>query len=73
MEVTSLRLMLTFSTEHMRVDQLEDPILNHAYELFNEARRDLPDGDNRKTARRPAKAADGSTCGEVGCCSHNAG
>jgi hypothetical protein len=46
-------------TEHMRVDQLEDPILNHTYELFNEAHRDLPVSNNRKTARRPAKAADG--------------
>jgi hypothetical protein len=58
---------------NMRVDQLEDRILNHTYELFNEAHRDLPVSNNRKTARRPAKAADGSACGEVGCCSHNAG
>jgi hypothetical protein len=57
----------------MRVDQLEDRILNHAYELFNEARRNLLVSNNRKTARRLAKAADWSTCGEVGCCSHNAG
>jgi hypothetical protein len=65
--------MRTFSTEQLRVDQLEDPILNHAYELFNEARRNLLVSNNRKTARRLAKAADWSTCGEVGCCSHNAG
>jgi hypothetical protein len=65
--------MQTFSTEHMRVDQLEDRIVNHANELFNEVRRDLPVSNNRKTAHRPAKAADGSTCGEIGCCSHNAG
>jgi hypothetical protein len=69
----ALRLMRTFSTEHMRVGQLEDRILNHAYELLNEACRDLLVSNNRKTARRPAKAADGSTCVEIGCCSHNAG
>ena len=57
----------------MRVDQLEDRILNHTYELFNEAHRDFPVSNNRKTAHRPANAADGSTCGEIGCCSHNAG
>jgi len=50
--------------------------LNHAYELFNEACRDLRVGKNLKIladARRPAKAADGPPCEEVGCCSHNTG
>jgi hypothetical protein len=46
--------------------------LNHAYELSNEACRDLR-CQQESDARRPAKAADGPTCGEVGCRSHNAG
>jgi hypothetical protein len=50
--------------------------LNHAYELCK-ACRNLRVSKNLKTlrthAQRPAKAADGPTCGEVGCCSHNAG
>ena len=60
----------------MRIDQLEDRILNHAYELYDEACRDLRVGKNLKAlagARRPVKAADGTPCEEVGCCSHNAG
>jgi hypothetical protein len=35
----------------MRIDQLEDRILNHAYELYDEACRDLRVGKNLKTLR----------------------
>ena len=35
----------------MRIDQLEDRILSHAYELYDEACRDLRIGKNLKTVR----------------------
>ena len=35
----------------MRIDQLEDRILSHAYELFDEACRDLRVSKNLKPAR----------------------
>jgi hypothetical protein len=62
----------------MRIDQLEGRILSHAYELYDEACRDLRVGKNLKTkdhadARRPTKAANGSACGEIRYSSHKVG
>jgi hypothetical protein len=49
--VTSLSPNGTFGREHIRVDQLEDRFVNHAYGLFNEACRDLRVGKNLKALR----------------------
>jgi hypothetical protein len=60
----------------MRIDQPEDRILEPHLRAMQRSMPQLAGQQESKDpadAERPAKAADGPTYSEVGCCSHNAG
>ncbi len=60
----------------MRINQPEDRILEPRLQAIERSMPQLAGQQEFKDpagAQRPVKAADGPTCGEVGCCSHNAG
>ena len=60
----------------MRIDQLEGRSLEPHLEALQRSMPRLAgqrEPEVPADARRPAHAADGSSCGEVGCCFHNVG
>jgi hypothetical protein len=60
----------------MRINLPEDRILEPRLQAIERSMPQLAGQQESKDpagAQRPVKAADGPACGEVGCCSHNAG